>query len=43
VNDISIANSMSAVPAVPWTSIPRPGDTKKGLAPTMLGIEQILR
>jgi hypothetical protein len=43
VKDISIANSMSAAPSVPRTSIPKPGEARKGLAPTMLGIEQILQ
>ena len=35
--------SMGAAPYVSWARIPKPGEARKGFAPTMLGIEQILR
>jgi hypothetical protein len=43
VQDISIANYMAAVPSVPLSAIPKPGEPAKGRARTLLGIEQILQ
>ena len=43
VQDISIANSMNAVPNVQSWAIPKPGEPSKGRAPTTLGIRQILQ
>jgi hypothetical protein len=43
VGDISISNSMSAAPSVHWAAIPDPGKPRRGLAPTMRGIEHILQ
>jgi hypothetical protein len=42
VSDISLANSMSAVPYVPGM-IPTVGEARKGLAAAMSGIDQILQ
>ncbi len=43
VSDISISNSMSSAPYVRKEMIAEPGTARRGLAPTMLGIGQILR
>ena len=42
VNDISMANHLSAAPQVSSWAIPAPGEPAQGRAPTILGIEGIL-
>src|SRR5262245_31319974 len=42
VSNISIANRLSAMPYVGSWGIPKPGESARGQAPTLRGIEQIL-
>jgi hypothetical protein len=43
VQDISIANYMSAAPSVPASAIPKPEEPPRGRSRTMLGIQKICR